>query len=150
MSRARRAFTLLELSIVLAILGIAAIVVVPQFVGARFGNDPAPVAGDLVMGLMRSARTAAIQYGQTVTVHLDPTSGMYEVDTTGAYGTGIYLASTLEMSAWESISTDQPRLKFVFRPNGAAYGDSVLVHGQSGSAMVMPDPWSGQPLWFQR
>lgn len=143
--RARRGFTLIELSIVMAIMAIAAAVVVPQLADPNFGFGAVQPAmpGDQLTSLLRDSRRLALQYGQTVTVHLDPTSGMYEVDTTGAYGTGVYVASTLAMGAFESMSTDLQRLKFVFRPDGVTFGDTVVVHGSNGSLMIMADPWSG-------
>jgi prepilin-type N-terminal cleavage/methylation domain-containing protein len=145
MMRARRGFTLWEMSIVLAITALVAAVVIPAMVGPQFGNDPVPQVGDQIVGLLRDARRAAIDYDQTITVRVDPTSGFYQVDTTGAYGTGVYSQGQLDLSAYESLVTDLPRLVYVFRPTGAAFGDSVGVRGANGAATVFVDPWSGMP-----
>jgi prepilin-type N-terminal cleavage/methylation domain-containing protein len=145
MMRARRGFTLWEMSIVLAIMALVAAVVIPSLVGPQFGNDPVPQVGDQIVGLLRNARRAAIEYDQTVTVRVDPTSGMFQVDTTGAFGTGMYSSGQIDLSVYESLVTDLPRLVYVFRPNGAAYGDSVGVRGANGTATVFVDPWSGMP-----
>jgi prepilin-type N-terminal cleavage/methylation domain-containing protein len=145
MMRMRRGFTLWEMSIVLAITALVAAVVIPSLVGPQFGNDPVPQVGDQIVGLLRDARRAAIQYSQTVTVRVDPTSGMFQVDTTGAYGTGTYSSGQIDLSTYESLDTDLPRLVYVFRPNGAAFGDSVGVRGANGAATVFVDPWSGMP-----
>lgn len=145
MTRARRGFTLWEMSIVLAITALVAAVVVPAMVGPQFGNDPTPQVGDQIVAMLREARRTAIEYDQTLTVRLDPTSGMYQVDTTGASGTGMYAQGQLDLSAYESFVTDLPRLVYVFRPTGAAFGDSVGVRGANGAATVFVDPWSGMP-----
>ena len=145
MMRARRGFTLWEMSIVLAITALVAAVVIPALVGPQFGNDPVPQVGDQIVGLLRDARRSAIDYDQTITVRIDPTSGMYQIDTTGAYGTGMYTQGQLSLSAFESLVTDLPRLVYVFRPTGAAFGDSVGVSGSNGAATVLVDPWSGMP-----
>jgi prepilin-type N-terminal cleavage/methylation domain-containing protein len=150
MKQTRRGFTLIELSIVMAIMAIAAAVVIPQLIGADFGNHQAALPGDQLMVLMRDSRKMAIQFQQTVTVRLDPQSGLYQVDTSGGNGTGMWNTGTLPMSAFESMSTDLQRLSFVFRPNGAAYGDSVIVRGGAGSAMITVDPWGGTPQFFWR
>lgn len=145
MMRARRGFTLWEMSIVLAITALVAAVVIPAMVGPQFGNDPVPQVGDEIVGLLRDARRAAIDYDQVVTVRVDPTSGNFQVDTTGAYGTGMYSNGQLSLGAYESLVTDLPRLVYVFRPTGAAFGDSVGVRGANGAATVFVDPWSGLP-----
>ena len=133
----------------LAILAVVTALVIPQFIGARFGNEAVPMAGDSLMVMLRDARRMAIQYNQTVTVHLDPTSGLYEVDTTGASGTGLYISRQLGMGGFESLQSPLQRLQYVFRPTGAAFGDSVIAQG-NGAAMIMVDPWSGQPTAYYR
>src|SRR5689334_3686396 len=112
MMRARRGFTLWEMSIVLAITALVAAVVIPSFVGPQFGEDPVPQAGDQIVGLLRTARRTAIEYDQIVTVRVDPTSGMFQVDTTGGYGTGTYSSGQLDLSAYEALETDLPRLVY--------------------------------------
>lgn len=149
MMRARRGFTLWEMSIVLGITALVAAVVIPAF-GLKFGTDPVAQAGDVIVPLLRDARRTAIDWNQTVTVRVDPASGLYEVDTTGASGTGMYVTGQLELNAWESIQTDLQRLQYVFRPTGAAFGDSVIVRGTGAAALVVVDPWSGVPYVYAR
>ena len=145
MMRARRGFTLWEVSIVLAITALVAAVIIPSMVGPQFGDNPVPQVGDEIVGLLRDARRTSLDYNQIVTVRVDPTSGFFQVDTTGAYGTGTYTSGQLDLSAYESLVTELPRLVYVFRPTGAAYGDSVGVRGANGAATVFVDPWSGMP-----
>jgi hypothetical protein len=41
------------------------------------------------------------------------------------------------------LVTDLPRLQYVFRPTGAAFGDTVIVRGGSLPLTIRIDPWSG-------
>ncbi len=50
---------------------------------------------------------------------------------------------TLDLGLTQTLETDQPRLRFVFRPTGAAFADTVVVRGGDVPLVVRVDPWSG-------
>lgn len=149
MMRARRGFTLWEMSIVLGIMAVTAGLIVPTL-WQRFGDERPAQTGDVIVRLLRDARRVAIDNAQTVSVRVDPVSGLYRVDTTGVAGTGLYADGVLDINAWETLVTDRLRLLYVFRSTGAAFGDTVLVRGSEASVMVSVDPWSGAAIIHAR
>jgi prepilin-type N-terminal cleavage/methylation domain-containing protein len=144
----RRGFTLWEMTIVLALVSLSAAIVIPNWIDLE--KDPVSGPGDPVIALLRDARRLAIEQAQTVAVRLDPSSLYYRVDTTGAYGTGLYADGTLDMGAFETLDTALERLSFVFRPTGAALGDTVAVRGGEYAVTLAVDPWSGYPVVHAR
>jgi prepilin-type N-terminal cleavage/methylation domain-containing protein len=144
----RRGFTLWEMTIVLALVALGAVLVIPAWVD--FGENPSVAPGDAMVALLHDARKLAIDQSQTVSVILDPSTLYYRVDTTGATGTGLYADGTLEMSTYETLETDLKRLRYVFRPTGAALGDTVAVRGGDYPVMVAVDTWSGYAVVHAR
>lgn len=138
---ARRGFTLLEMSIVLAVMAVAAMLVAPAI--GRFGTEQPPRSEDRLLRLLADARALAIGRGASVTLRLDPSTGAFRVDTTTSAGTGSYTEGVLDLAIEERLVTELPRLTYVFRANGAAFADSVLVRGSSSSVVIAVDPWSG-------
>jgi len=137
----RRGFTLVEMAIVLAIMVIAAGLVVPALVD--LGRTPQRRTADLLLTLLNASRKLAISHNVTVTVVLDPKSGDYRVDSTGYYGSGPVEQSQIDLLGMESMATDATRLTYVFKPTGAAMGDTVRIRGSDSTVVVMVDPWSG-------
>jgi prepilin-type N-terminal cleavage/methylation domain-containing protein len=140
MHRARRGFTLFELTIVMALMALGAALVVPAL--ARVTDKPRPAAAS-VLGLLHDARKAAIDRNALVLLVVDPITGRYRADTSGVNGTGKLAEGNIPFDASETLVTDLARLQFVFRPTGAAFADSVLVRNQNGTVLVSVDPWSG-------
>lgn len=139
--RARRGFTLWELTIVLAVMAIAATLAAPAF--ARFGSEQPAGAGDALVTLLRNARKLSLEHNVTVTLRLDPKSLRYQVDTAGAAGFGRLADSTLDMGLTQTLESPDPRLSFVFTPTGATLADTVIVRGASVPLVLHVDPWSG-------
>lgn len=139
--RSRRGFTLLEMSITLAVMAVATILVVPALVD--LGQSPKHETADELRSLLKASRALAIDSNTTVTVVLDPVSGKYRVDSTGVFGSGPVTEGQLEVGAVEMMVTDLDRLQYTFRPTGAAFGDTVAVRGIDSSVVVWVDPWSG-------
>lgn len=141
MTNARRGFTLVEMAIVLAIMLIAGGLVVPALVD--LGRTPQRRTADSLLSLLNASRKLAIAHNVTVTIALDPKSGNYRVDSTGYYGAGLVMQSQIDLLGMESMATDAPRLNYVFKPTGAAMGDTVRIRGADSSVVVSIDPWSG-------
>ena len=148
MRRARRGFTLWEISIVLALVALSAVLVIPAW--TDLGDTPPPLPGDAVVALLRDARKVAIERSMTVAVRIDPASNYYRVDTTGVSGTGVLADGTLALGAYETLVTDLYRLQYIFRPTGAGLGDSVVVRGNELTVLLALDPWSGQTQMYAR
>ncbi len=140
-ARARTGFTLWELTMVLVIMGIAALLAAPAF--SRFGSEQPPGAADVMIGLLHDARKAAIDFNATTTLRVDPITLKYQLDTSGTNGFGTLAKGKLNLGLTQTLSSDQPRLQYVFRPSGAAFADTVIVHGGDFPWIVRVDPWSG-------
>jgi prepilin-type N-terminal cleavage/methylation domain-containing protein len=137
----RRGFTLWELTMVLLVMAIAASLAAPAF--ARFGTDQPTAPADKMLGLLRDARKASIDFNATVTLRMDPKTLKYQIDTTGVRGSGRLAEGTLDMGLTATLVTDEPRLQYVFRPSGVAFADTVIVRGGNVPLTVRVDPWSG-------
>jgi prepilin-type N-terminal cleavage/methylation domain-containing protein len=137
----RPGFTLWELTMVLLVMAIAGTIAVPAF--ARFGTEQPTRGADGILALLRDARKASLDYNATVRLRLDPKTLKYQADTTTAAGAGALAAGVLEMGLTETLVSDQDRLLYIFRPTGAAFADTVVVHGGEVPLIVRVDPWSG-------
>lgn len=133
---------------VLAVLAVSALIVLPQWLRMNDASDRDST--DALLQLLRESRALAITARQVVHVHLDPVSGIYRVDTTGVSGTGPVTDGVLPLGALESAETDRNRLHYVFRPSGAASGDTVLMRGQNGARLITIDPWDGKTVVHAR
>lgn len=142
MTGARRGFTLWEIGLVLALIGIMMGVAIPAFV--RLGADDPSRAVDVVLKLLRDTRRLAIDQGVTVATTLDPATARYRVDTIGNGGVTASIADTvLPLPLGASLTADSLRVQFFFLPTGAAIADSVAVRGDGTTMMVSVDPWTG-------
>ncbi len=139
--RARRGYTLWELTMVLAVMAIAATLAAPAF--ARLGTEQPTRGADQMVLLLQEARKAAIKYNATVTLRIDPKTLKYHVDTATVAGASTLAEGTLDLGMGEKLESDQLRLTYVFRPSGAAYADPVLLRGGEIPLFIRVDPWSG-------
>lgn len=137
----RAGYTLWELTMVLLVMAIAATLAAPAF--ARFGADQPAGGADAMLGLLRDARKAAVEFNADVTLRLDPKTLDYALDTSGVNGSALFATGTLDLGGAQSLVTDQPRLQYVFRATGAAFADSVVLRGGRVPLVVRVDPWSG-------
>lgn len=126
---------------VILVLAIAGTLAVPAF--ARFGTEQPTRGADGVLGLLRDARKASLDYNATVTLRLDPKTLKYQADTSTASGAGVLATGVLDMGLAETLVSDRERLLYIFRPTGAAFADSVVVHGGEVPLVVRVDTWSG-------
>ena len=139
--RARRGYTLWELTMVLAVMAISATLAAPAF--ARLGTEQPTHGADQMVLLLQDARKAALKYNATVTLRMDPKTLKYQIDTATVAGASMLAEGTLDLGMGEKLETGQVRLLYVFRPSGAAYADSVLVRGGEVPLVIRVDPWSG-------
>lgn len=143
----RRGFTLWELVVVLALLAVTLGVAVPAYV--RFGAAAArPV--DVLVATLRAAREVAVRTGATVTLVLDPGTGVFRVDTAGVGGAATVRVDTLDADARGTIDPDSARLRWTFRPTGAVLADTVRLRaggadGAGTGRVLVVDAWSGVP-----
>lgn len=137
----RAGFTLWEIATVMLIMAIAATLAAPAFV--RFGEEKDKTSTDILLKLLHDTRALAIERSVVATLVIDPESGHYRVDTTSSFGTGRVVEDTLRFGATEGLVTDLPRLRYVFRPTGAAFADSVVIRGSDSTRAVTVDTWSG-------
>jgi prepilin-type N-terminal cleavage/methylation domain-containing protein len=138
---ARRGYTLWELTMVLLIMSIAATLAAPAF--ARLVDEKPKEGADAFVGLLTDARKAALEYNATVTLRVDPISLKFQLDTLGVSGGGVLTAGRLDLGLAQTLVSDQPRLRYVFQPAGAAFADTVVVRGGARQLVVRVDPWSG-------
>jgi hypothetical protein len=137
----RSAFTLWEIATVLLIVAITAGLAAPAFV--ELGQDKAQSSADMLMKLLHDARAIAVERGVETDVLIDPKSGRYRVDTLSTFGSATVARDSLRFGATESLETELPRLRYVFKPSGAAFGDSVTVRGMDSTRVIFVDTWSG-------
>ncbi|MNC96803.1 hypothetical protein D3C83_142710 [compost metagenome] len=81
---------------------------------------------------------------------MDPETGHYRVDTTSSFGSGRVAEDTLRFAATEGLSSSLPRIRYVFRASGAAFGDSVTIRGSDSTRVLVIDTWSGVPRAIAR
>jgi prepilin-type N-terminal cleavage/methylation domain-containing protein len=139
--RARPGFTLWEIATVMLIMAIAATLAAPAYV--RFGEGREQTSADILLKLLHDTRAIAIARSVDATLLIDPKTGHYRVDTTSSFGSGRVAEDTLRFGATEGLETDLPRLRYVFRPTGASFGDSVIIRGRDSTRIVRVDTWSG-------
>ncbi|HYT05179.1 MAG TPA: prepilin-type N-terminal cleavage/methylation domain-containing protein [Gemmatimonadales bacterium] len=135
-----RGFTLAEIVVVLALLGIIAAVAVPAFTRLDAGDDATRAAGDVVR-VLHAARLAALEHAGAATVLVDPASGHYWV-TLGDSGGGA-ASGAFAMPPGVTLLGPEPRAQFLFQPTGAAAGDSLFLKGPARTAVVTVARWTG-------
>jgi Tfp pilus assembly protein FimT len=129
------------MALVLAVLAVTLLLAAPAI--GNFGVNKARGDAEPLLDLLRDARGEAVRASAVVAVRLDPTSGMFRVDTTGVHGMGPYAAGTIDLGGATVFVTELARLQFLFQPSGASFSDSVAVRGPGGTSMVLVDPWTG-------
>lgn len=139
----RSGFTLLEMVLVLLIMGIIFAMVVPSM--ASFGNDPEEgQPWKEFAELLRSSRSVALENAVTVRMVLDPYSGLYRVDSSGARGAGLVYEGSLQFAMSMSIESDSTRAKFSFHPDGSSFADSLIFRSFGYATKIWVNPFSGK------
>ena len=150
--RGRRAHTLTEMLVVLAILGVMAGAVVPVLLASRDEDEVTRTARTLVELLQRS-RASAAELGATVTLVVDPATGRAWMSAGDdaplvEYVAAESLAESLSRSRHAgrtvAIVAEGPRVRWTFAPSGLAFGQSVLIHDPMRGVVVGVDRWTGE------
>src|SRR5688500_2975199 len=128
--RMRAGFTLIELTVVLLIIAIAAGVTVPALLGEPVRDD-VEVAGEQLDKLFRIARDSAQRSGAPVTVSFDSLTGMVWVASMADTVT-FDIASTLAgfmlpLPPSVRVELTKSRAHFTFSPTGAVFGDTIML-----------------------
>ncbi|MGH8433936.1 MAG: prepilin-type N-terminal cleavage/methylation domain-containing protein [Pseudomonas sp.] len=133
----RPGFTLLELLVVLAVIGLASAVTVPRLLDGS--SDPLARASAEIMGVLNDARLRAARSGSTHRLTLDPATRRYWIE--GAQGQ--VHTDTLNLSAGVSIGTNRARLYFRFAPTAESSADTLVLLSQHGVRVITLDAWTG-------
>lgn len=134
-----RGFTLAEMIVVLAILGITAAVVVPAF--ARLAPDD-----DLTRGarqleeVIGAARQTALQQATTVEVTFVPQSGRYWIEVADS---AVVDSGALELGPGVTLHSSSPRPQVRFSRLGVVDADTLILLGTDGSRALAFDRWLG-------
>jgi len=134
-----RGFTIVEILVVLAILGITAAAVVPALARATDEDDVTTTAR-AVERVLLAARTTALERAERVDVDLIVEPARYWVHTED----GASLDSgSIVLAGSSRIQSPLPRPQFRFGPTGIVDGDSLWVLGTAGARVLVIDRWTG-------
>lgn len=144
MRRAARAgFTLVEMVVVLAILGVVAGVTVPALRDRRAADPLAQGASETAAMLARSRQTA-VERATTIRVSLDPATRRFRVRALGVLVASDSIAvDSLALPAGVAIDDAGGRRTITFAPTGEARGDTITLRWQGRIATVAADQWTG-------
>jgi general secretion pathway protein H len=140
---ARAGFTLVEMVVVLAILGIVAGVTVPALRDRRAADPLMQGASEAVTMLARSRQTA-VERATTIRVSLDPVTRRFRLRALGSRAVSDSVAAdSLPLPAGVTIDDAGGRRTITFAPTGEARGDTITLRWQGRVATVAADQWTG-------
>jgi type II secretion system protein H len=137
----RRAFTLVELMVVLTILGIVAAASVPGL-PRLYPDDPREGANS-VAAVLRWARQTAMDQGRAVSITVDPAHARYRVEAADATRPNDAAEGVIALPAGAALALAGSRAHFVFQPTGRATGEPLTLAEGGRATVVMVDPWTG-------
>jgi prepilin-type N-terminal cleavage/methylation domain-containing protein len=162
----RPGFTLIEIVVVLLIVAVATAVTVPAFLQPR-QDDALIDATGRIEALFRLARDSAARGGVPIVVAIDSATSAawlypeWEDAGDAAAATpssrlpprapGALQRRAAQQAAGESLELppsvrlelSKARARFVFRPAGATYGDSLVLRQGGSVRLITVDPWTG-------
>ena len=148
MRRARPGFTLIELTVVLLIITIAAAVTVPAILDEPVADDIV-TAGRQLDQLFRIARDSAQRSGTRVIVSIDSLSGTIWLASASDTATAVLAATpgfTLPLPAGVQLQLTKPRAVFDFAPTGAVFSDTLQLRTALVTRTITLDPWTGDAV----
>lgn len=137
-----RGFTLVEVVVVIAILGIAAAAAAPALLGSD-ARDPLDVSAREVVSLLRSARRAAVERSVAVAVIVEPAGGRYWIEAGAPTGADPVSTGVIPLASGVRLVSPVDRARFVFDPTGAGHGAPLALQG-AGHVAVTVDRWTGE------
>jgi prepilin-type N-terminal cleavage/methylation domain-containing protein len=140
----RRAFTLLELILVMAIIAIVVGMAIPRLLGFAKGRQTSQCA-DQIVALTRYARTQAITKGVPYRMNLDPANGTYWLTVQqddGFFGqSGNSFGSQFRAPDGTRLNWNAPVQQdgqyIQFQPNGRADPAEIQVLSSDGQTIVI-------------
>lgn len=141
-ARGRRGFTLLEVIVVVALLGVVAGVTLP----ALAGSPEATARGTVVAGLLsllEQTRRIALERGTRSQLHLDPATGSYVVTVGGGRTCASAAEGRLQVPSGTTIHGPDGGYVGVFGPTGIAVAESLAVTAGGQTDVILVDPWTG-------
>lgn len=135
-------FTLVEVIVVIAILGIISATVVPAYRNLTYSDDLTEVSGR-ISAVLRNTRNAALSSATDLTLLADPGSGRYWVFAdSGEASQGI--EASWAVAEGITVSSSTPRPRFTFRRNGQVESDSLLLRAGASTTVITVNTWSGE------
>jgi prepilin-type N-terminal cleavage/methylation domain-containing protein len=133
-----RAFTLVELVLVMVVISVIAAIVVPMLNGTARGRRKGDTASQIV-ALARLARTQAVTEGKTYRLNIDPNGGSYwlSVRDSDAFAVlGNWSYSVPEGVRVEcSLQPQQDGLYIEFKQTGRSDPATVFVRDDDGNSL---------------
>jgi type II secretion system protein H len=147
--RERAGFTLIEIVVTLFILAAIAATALPAFLRDRELSD-LDQATERIEALLYLARDSALFSASPVALVLDSVSGLVWLTTAESGGGSEALlsgsGSSLDLPLGIRMEMTSARARFLFQPSGAAFPDTLTLHGSTESRSVTVNPWTGHAI----
>lgn len=140
-SEPRQGFSLVELMVVLAIVGLTTGLALPA-VASAFGAGTETDITEELATLLRSTHRMSIIRGSTIELYIDPSSGRWWIRDRRdpermAHG-------RLELDAGARLRASSARVGYIFSPRGPVRSEPVTATTTTGRTVILSiDPWTG-------